>query len=252
MTDKAPSTAPVLPIPDAAGGEAALHRWSAKAAALPAESVVLMTADGRLAMWNVARALEGAGPHIADLKSALPKADWATIEALADLALATAHAEALVDRAEPADHGLPGLRARVAEVRGQMLSAAEMLADFGKLSAAQISEIRKGRGAGDSANDAGVLAQLFRDNWATVQGLTPVTKELVEEAGEVGAKLLQLLKPGAGKGAPSQQELEKLRDQRNRLWTLLVAGHSELSAAAYWKWREGYRAHVPALQGRAG
>jgi hypothetical protein len=217
-----------------------------------AKAVALMAADGRLAMWNTARGFEAIAPLLPSLKKSLPQADWAAIERLADLALATAHAEGLVDRAEPADHGLPGLRSRVAELRGQLLGAAEMLGQFGKLSAAQVAEIRKGRGAGASAHDAGVLAQLFRDNWATVQGLTPVTKELVEEAGEVGAKSLQVLKPGAGKGSATQLELERLRDLRNLLWTLLVAGHSDLSAAGYWQWREQFRAHVPALQARVG
>ncbi len=239
-----------LPTPDPTGGQAALTRWLAKTHAIT--TPMPMLADGRLAMWNIARGLEALAPLVASLKPGLPHADWQTIENLADLALATAHAEALVDRAEPATSALPALRTRMHELRTQLLTAADLLASFGKLSASHVAEIRKGRGLPDAAQDTSVLSQLFRDNWHTIQGLTPVTKELVEEAGHVGAQVLAVIKPGGGKGGAADANLEALRDQRNRLWTLLVQGHSELSAVAYWHWREEYRSHVPALQGRAG
>lgn len=247
-----PASTPDLPAPDPAGGQAAVLRWQPAAAALRPESVVPMAADGRLAWWNINRAIPNFTLLLPTLKLAVPLADWPTIEKLADLALATAHAEAVVDRAEPPETGLPALRARVGVVRGQLLGAADLLASFGKLSAAKVTEIHKGRGLPDMASDAGVLSQLFHDNWATVQGLTPVTKELVQEAGEVSASLLGLLKPGGGRGHISNAELDALRDQRNRLWTLLATAHSDLSAAAYWQWREAFRQFVPNLQSRKG
>lgn len=250
MTDAAANTI-LLPTPDPTGGQKALERFLPAAKALAAEAVVAMTADGRLAMWNVGRGLEQLLPQLTALKPALPKADWEAIEGLADLALAAAHAQALCDRAEPAASTLPALRSRMHELRGQLLTAADLLASFGKLSAAHVAEIRKGRGLPDAAQDTSVLAQLFRDNWAVVQGLTPVTKELVEEAGHVGAQVVAVLKPGAGKGATVDANLQALRDQRNRLWTLLIAAHSEASAVAYWLWREDYRTYLPALQSRA-
>jgi hypothetical protein len=230
MTDQAKTVAHRTPEP--AGGETALKGRTEKA-------VTVMADHGRLAMWNAARGLKAVASLPRRLRTLISYNHFAAFKQQTGFVQA-------------ADHGLPGLRNWVAELRGQLLGAAEMLGDFGKLSAAQVAEIRKGRGAGASAHDAGVLAQLFRDNWATVQGLTPVTKELVEEAGEVGAKSLQVLKPGAGKGSATQLELERLRDLRNLLWTLLVAGHSDLRAAGYWQWREQFRAHVPALQARVG
>ena len=156
----------------------------------------------------------------------------------------------MFDRALPPESGLPAMRERLSIVRTEMLGAPETLADFGKFSAAQVAKIRAGRGLPDAANDASVLATLFRDNWAGVQGMTAVTKELVEEAGSLGAKITAIVKPGQGRGAVADTDLGKLRDERNRLWTLFATAHSELSVGAYWKWREDYRRFVPSLLSR--
>lgn len=230
MTDQAKTVAHRTPEP--AGGETALKRWTEKA-------VTLMAAHGRLAMWNAARGLKAVASLPRRLRTLISYNHFAAFKQQTGFVQA-------------ADHGLPGLRNWVAELRGQLLGAAEMLGDFGKLSAAQVAEIRKGPGGGASAHDAGVLPPRSRDNTAPMLDLTPVTNQVGAAAGEVGAKVLQPLNLGASKGSASQLDLEQLRDQRNRLWTLLVAGHSDLSAAGYWQWREQFRAHVPALQARVG
>lgn len=243
---------PPLADPDPVGGEAALLRWRPHAAALQATDVPTMAADGRLAMWNTNRGLEAIRPYVAALQEALPKLDWTVIDALGDLALATAYADLIVDRAEPAASDLPTLKSRVYVVREQLLKAAETLASFGLLHEPAVAAIREGRGLPDAAADASALAALFRQAWPTVAGKTPVSKELVEEAGTLGAQVLQILKPAAGKGKVADTALAKLRQERDGLWALLVAGHSEMSVAAYYQWREGYRGKVPALLARRG
>ena len=64
-----------MPTPDPTGGAAAVLRWSARAQALDPAAVVAMTADGRLAWWNLRRAASHYVPLLDAFRAALPGLD---------------------------------------------------------------------------------------------------------------------------------------------------------------------------------
>ena len=166
------------------------------------------------------------------------------------LAQALEYAARQVDRQAPSAKEIRQLIARGRELRHVLLTAAESLAAVGIFPNHVVTKIRAGKGDIDAAGDCVELAALFAKNASAVRGKTTVTPAIANEAAEVGAKLLTVLKPRSSK-APKQvqAELREARDRRDRLFTLLVQRHDLLRrVGAYLFGVNALDKHVPPLQ----
>lgn len=197
---------------------------------------------------NADRCVAALRPREAEIAKHLPLLDRPAMWSAPELALAVAFAARTVLLESPAESELPGLLARVYELRDLLLTTAEALAKAGLFKKAEVEKIRTGHGKADAAQDCVDLAALFRKNAAKLRGKTAITAAQVREAGDVGARAVKLLKPAHSKNAsagPSDTRLDL-----DRLQTLLVLRHADLRRAGSYFWLDEVDQHVPALLSR--
>ena len=181
----------------------------------------------------------------ARLAAELPVLSLDHLKGLVDLAIATSYAVRRVENLT-SPSSLPLLKEATA-LRGKLLPAAVALAAAGVLPAAQVNKIRRGKGAIDRAKDCVDLAALFTENAEAIRGKSPVTAAEVKRAGEVGAALLNVLKP---KGSPRDTKSKELREaveDRDRLGTLLAQRYAPVRRAGAWFFGDEVGDHVPVL-----
>ncbi len=114
-----------------------------------------------------------------------------------------------------------------------------------------VEAIKRGKGHIDTAQDAIDLAAFFRTHTQAMAGKTPVTPAQIDEASILGTNLLTLLRPGhAPTDATPSPQMSEAVDVRDRLWTLLIAGHDLLWQAGAIAFGKTVDDHVPPLQSR--
>lgn len=227
-------------------GLAQFNRLLPEARALDKAEVKAFRTDPVIALQNVTdgvRAVIEVGES--RLASELPMLDLAHLRDLVNLAIATSFA---VRRAEniTASGSLPMLK-EATVLRARLLAGAEALAAAGLLPAARVSKIRKGRGAIDWAADCVELAALFKENAEAIRGKSPISAADVKRAGELGAELLNVIKPkGSTRDKKSKEQREAIED-RDRLGTLLAQRYAPVRRAGAWFFGDEVGDHVPLL-----
>lgn len=238
-------------VPEVTGSEAAFEEFIGEARTLAIALVLAFKGNASLAVHNVERGVKAVMPH-RDVIQRLPGIDPYRIERLPNLALALAFAHAVVQRAAgiKASGETQKQLSRAAVLRRAMLLSLEACAEAGLVPAAEIKPIRAGKGPLDMTGDVIALVALFRKYENVLKGNTPVTREILHEASEVATALQMALKPAGTPTLKEARSLKEMESDRNRLWTLLVNGHSDLRKVAGFLWGDGASKHVPALQSR--
>ena len=203
------------------------------ATALDEDDVRPYRADSRLALTNVRKgtaALLGVEERIARELAAL---DMSVIRRAPSLALALRHAAFKSGDARNEGTDLPALISESVKLRTELLASAEPLALAGLVDATTVDDIRKGRGALDTANDCLRLAALFQENAAAIGEKTLITADKVRRAALVGSTLNSALTPTGTRRSPSEKILTA-SDIRDRFGTLLYADWELARKAAAW------------------
>ncbi len=94
-----------------------------------------------------------------------------------------------------------------------------------------VAHIRTGNGHANNADDMGSLATLFNEHWDKAEGKCDVTLEDIAEAESLGASILQAMSPS------SKEEVDNVRDLRNRAAEYLRRGIEELREGASYIYR---------------
>lgn len=219
------------------------------AMALPKDEVVPYRLDPQLALYNVKFGLASLEGSWAQLKKALPLLNFELLEDLPALCQAVIAASTQVVGPERSDGEVSALMAEARTLRSLLLSTASALALPGHLPAAAVDKIRAGVGFIDMARDCIELALLYKKHPASLTQQQLVSMTELDRAAEVGAELLERLKPMGSHKTPAPGE-STATVERNRLASLLVACHRDLRRAGYWLWADQVDAHVPYLQAR--
>ena len=219
------------------------------AMALPKDEVVPYRLDPQLALYNVKFGLASLEGSWAQLKKALPLLNFDLLEDLPALCQAVIAASTQVVGPERSDGEVSALMAEARTLRSLLLSTASALALPGHLPAAAVDKIRAGVGFIDMARDCIELALLYKKHPASLTQQQLVSTTDLDRAEEVGAELLERLKPTGSHKTPAPGE-STATVERNRLASLLVACHRDLRRAGYWLWADQVDAHVPYLQAR--
>lgn len=224
----------------------AYDRVLALARALPKSEVKTFGVDTRLAFWNAREGFKIISPHLGDIRT-LPRVDAIAIERIPDVAMALLHAVRVINLLDPPKSDLAERLARARRLRHVMLHQAEAAAGLDLLPEGPIERIRKGTGPIDTVEDLTALVTLFEQHRPALVNKTLVTDDLLLEAERLGLSLQEELRPAAAKRQRKEKEatLAQAIDDRNRLYTLLAAAHSELVRMAGF-----FDVKVPALQAR--
>lgn len=245
-----PPKEPEVEVPDEAlpaleTQEASFERTIDMARALPAESVQPLRVDVRLACANARAAYTIFVPYLPKARE-LAGADVAALDRLADLPGALLFAYRLVDLVDPPKRNLAPRLARARHLRFMLLHQAHAAVAAGLLPEKPVERIAAGRGVIDTAEDLVALAVLYKHHEKALHGRIVATPEEILEASQLGSALQEELQPaGAPAVRPSADELARVRDERNRMATLLIQSHRELQRVANYLGVE-----IPSLQSR--
>ena len=209
-----------------------LEKYRAPAIKLKPADVLVCRADTRIAFANVKQGVEslfgpegdpGRKERIAAVQEQLPKLNAKkTAKKLPELARALMLAAQQV--APPVSTGeINEKLVIVGKHREPILTTAEVLAAKGLLPRDEVAKIRAGSGKYDIASDGVALSDLFAAHAAEVKGKHAFTDE-------------------------DFTEMRDAADLRDRLWTLLVTGHSDLRVMGYVMFRDDFDVKVPKLQ----
>ena len=229
--------------------EASYQRYLKLAMALPKDELLPYRLDPQLALYNVKFGLASLEGSWAQLKKALPLLNFQMLEDLPALCQAVIAASTQVTGPERSDGEVTALLAEARTLRSLLLTTASALALAGQLPTLAVDKIRAGKGFIDMARDCIELALLFKKNPESLRHQQLVTGTQLDRAEEVGAELLERLKPTGSHKTPAPGE-STATVERNRLASLLAACHRDLRRAGYWLWADQVDAHVPYLQAR--
>jgi len=230
------------------GSLAAYEHFLPLAQAIPQAEVQSLREKTAIVYQNVVMGVRAVLKEEAEVRKLPLKLPLKQLSELPELALALRFAASQVNTRSSGE--LQGLRSQVSKLRRLLLSAAETLVLSGDLQARDVEQIRRGSGPLDAGQDCVALAALFKAH-AEARKKTPVTAEHIEQAEELGTRLLSLLRPGGARqpsqGQASAEESVAIRD---RLWTLLSQRHRELRRIGMWLFLDEAGDRVPGLRSR--
>lgn len=232
-------------LPPAATQEHAFKRIIEKARALPvgAKAPAL---DARLAYVNAMDGYRIVEPWFTKIR-ALPEADSAAVESVADAAAGLLFAKRRVALSVPIKP-LSGQLMRGRKLRMALLRQAQAAAALGLIAEAKVERIERGQGNIDVAEDLVALVELHTQHDAVLSGRTLATAELLAEAAELGAMLQAELRPlrAPSRSEELDAELATALDDKNHIARLLADSYAELQRVARFLRLSG----VPSLQSR--
>ena len=216
---------------------------------VPTEGLAVFNADGALVLHNVKTAVAVLGPRLPEVAHRLVDPPFVAVLELPALALALVHASNRVPARKLSEGEIRDALTEVAPLRALALSFLEVASDpaVGLLPAERVQAVRSGKGPLDLAGDAVVLSDLFAEYGESLSGKHPFRPDQLTRMAELGASLLQSLKPGRAPATSAAREpAAVLRDQ---FAALLADRYEELRLCASAVFRPSQAAVViPALR----
>ena len=164
-------------------------------------------------------------PHRDTIVAEAPNFPIAYVDNLQDYAFAMLYTH-VATKPTAIDPALQKLIDEGTELRGKFFTATEALVAFGLLDAERVANFKAGNGHADLAADLLGTEVMFRENWASLQGNSPVTKEMLDRASTIGNRMVKLLGPKrvneqfGDLGGPSA-------DDRERAYALFINAYEQ-------------------------
>lgn len=179
----------------------------------------------------------------------LPEVDLEPIMALADYAMALAHAQARFEAALPAKSLAP-LVEEATKLREQLLFDVAVLMSRKLVKGDHLRQLRRSVGYENLAVDLEVLGAIFDHHWAEVRGKCAVKEEELRRAAELAQAIRSALHERDRDPAPTVV----CANMRARAFTLFVRVYDEARrVVTFLRWHEGdVDKFVPSLYGGRG
>ena len=195
---------------------AALEHFRPLAAGVSTVDLTPLNGAPLVMLANVKSALATLEPHLGDVAARLSGARLTEVFELPTLVLALDAAAARVPSRSLSSGEIEKLLAEGRPLRELSLSYFEIVSHplFAIVPAERVRSIRAGHGKVDTSRDFVALAALFTEFREAIEGRHPFTEAMVACLAELGATLLQQVRPG-GASAPEKKRGDEsvLRDQ---------------------------------------
>ncbi len=222
----------------AAQAKAAYAKTEPMFSQVAADEIIAPAVDIPAAVSIVLRSLPSVRALRAVIMAELPKHPIALLDDLESYALAAWYAHELHENKGLDESVVQQWKADGRKHRESLLIAAEALAHRGLLDPERVASIRSGRGTEDMARDLIDLAELFRASWERVKAKTAVEEHELDEADDLGNKILM----AHGPQAPAEEdgEAEGSEGRRARAFTLMYRAYDACRrAVSYLRWEQG-------------
>lgn len=234
-------------LPNEIGLASAFHMHRPTAIQYPAEKLPRGPGVAIRARHNLYVALQALEPYRADLERKWNPRRVSALFADADVADGLVFASERVQRIDVAEKTLRDDVSRAYILRDLMLTTLECAAKFELIPTDVVQALRAGNGPMDVVSDlVGAVAE-YREHVEALDGKTPITPELLEEAQVLGTSLQERVtpKPVASNGVDAK---DKALDIELRFYALVADKHHEARQAGREIWGRAVNFHIPALQ----
>jgi hypothetical protein len=216
--------------------EEAYERVKGELAALAPEALVQVNLDVQVAVSTILGAL----PEIRALRDRivkeLPAFDVVSFDKLEDYAQALAFTQSKFQFAAQPVGDLDTVSVEAVRLREMLVANAQALALSGLFDAQNLEQLKGANGYKNVAQDLQALSTAIRENWANIQGKSPLTADDVQAASRVALRLTRLV--GLKEQGPAL--LAAATELRTRAFTLVSQTYEETRlAVAYLRRREG-------------
>ncbi len=211
---------------------AAFAHFRAEAERVPVAGLVVFTGRPAIVQVNVQHALAALEPGMEAVAQRLSDAPLREVFELPALALALGFAVGRVPARKLSEREISAAIEELSPLRAATLSYLEIAASplLRLVPAERVRAIRAGNGKLDAAHDAVALAGIFEEYGEVLAGRHPFTAEQLGRLSELGAMLVQQIRPGDAPAAPSSRApASVLRDQ---FAALLAARYDQLRVLA--------------------
>jgi hypothetical protein len=221
-------------------------------AAVPAEALHPINLDVPRAARQGLVVAERLVPLLPEL-SIMSHLDFAKVEKLPTYALALLCAHEQTELPDERAVPLAELLVEAVPLRADLLQTAEMLAHFGLVSSERVAFIRSGHGYADTAADLQALGVLLGGAWSTIKDKVAITREQVDRAIPLSAKLQRAIGVREAEEDPLMERTDP-RHVRVQAFTLFVSAYDECRrGVSHLRWHEGDAAEiVPSLYSYRG
>ena len=216
--------------------EAAFKATQAEMVALGDEGLMPINIDVVSAVTMTLGCMQELRALRSEIVEHLPTFDIGRYDKLEQYALALNQANAIHRGTLAQRASISELGGELTELRDRLLDDAESLSNHGLLQRERLKECKKAPGYRAVATDVFTLVTLFKEDWSTLEGRTPVTRELLQRA---GTRALELL---AAVGTKEQGPVTVSEAQlaRQQAYTLFARTYDDVRrAVAYLRPEEG-------------
>jgi hypothetical protein len=238
-----------MTVPTDSNAHAAYQKSLPEAQALASADILPYRLDPDLVIINIQTAMPILTEHRAEISKHLPKIDLPALSALPALALALKFSAMEADKTVPSEKLVSQALVEARQIRSTLLPVVAGLAATGLVPQTEYNAIVRGRGPRDTASDCVAICHVFDKYKKAVKDKHSADPTMIKRAGEVGAFLLQHLRPAhapAEKAPPPPPAVEI----RNRFATLLVKRYSLLQVVAHYFEGDDYERVAPPLMSR--
>lgn len=231
-------------LPEGVRSEEIFARLLPELMAMPGDGLLSVNLDVLTAVTLVL----GAMPRILSLRPDLVRAcgdfDWSNLDRLPEYTWALRHAHTLVFGASHPSACPPAVREEAFALRDTLACDASTLARRGLVDGSRLRNVGKTASFRRMAMDLGILANVLKDSWSTIQGKSAVSQQELLRAQSLSEEFLRaassLRKPG--------DSIERARDIRRRAFTLFYCAYEEVRAAVIYTrrgFKDGHRIAPP-------
>lgn len=195
---------------------AAFAHFRAEAEKVPVTGLSVFTGRAAIVQVNVQRALAALDPGLEVVAQRLADAPLRAVLELPSLALALGFAAGRVPARKLSEGEIRAALEELSPLRAATLAYLEVAASpvVKLVPAERVRAIRAGTGKLDAAQDAVAIAGIFEEFGEDIAGRHPFTAEQIARLSELGAVLVQQIRPGDAPAAPtSRAPTSVLRDQ---------------------------------------
>ena len=210
------------------------ERVKGELVALAPEALVAVNLDVQVAVSTILGALPEMRGLRDRLVKELPTFDVGRFDKLEDYAQALAFAQAKFQFAAQPAGELEAVSTEAVKLREKLVANAQALS--GLFEGNSLEQLKGANGYKNVAQDLQALSTALRDNWANIQGKSPLTADDVEAASRVALRLTRVV----GLRDQGPVLLAAAADLRLRAFTLVLETYEEARLAiGYLRRREG-------------
>lgn len=210
--------------------EAAFEQVAEEIRAIPEQDLITVNIDMMAAITTVTGALPEIRALRPEIEANLLNFDLAQFDKLELYVLALTHTHTRYRSASLPKESVAGLTGELAVARDNLLANASSLANLRLLDGDRLKNVKTALGYRALASDVLTLCNVFRDDWARVEGKTPYTPAELHRLGTQALQLVSVL--GSREQAPSTPaEATLLRQQA---FTLFLRAYENARRAVHY------------------